>query len=90
MGSQGPSVQVSDNGPGIPEAERMAVFQRFYRSERTREAPGSGLGLSLVQAVMRMHGFGLALAHERPGLRVTLDCWAYAGARTREAEIRNA
>ncbi len=90
MGEQGPSVHVSDNGPGIAESERMAVFQRFYRSERTREAPGSGLGLSLVQAVMRMHGFGLALAHERPGLRVTLDCWAYAGARVREADTKDA
>ncbi|MBB3005258.1 MAG: HAMP domain-containing sensor histidine kinase [Paraburkholderia tropica] len=81
-GAQGPSVQVSDNGPGIPDAERLAVFQRFYRSERTRETPGSGLGLSLVQAVMRMHGFGLGLEDARPGLRVTLDCWAYAGVAT--------
>ncbi|MBN3855845.1 HAMP domain-containing histidine kinase [Paraburkholderia sp. Ac-20340] len=90
MGPQGPSVHVSDNGPGIAEAERLAVFQRFYRSERTREAPGSGLGLSLVQAVMRMHGFGLALAQERPGLRVTLDCWAYAASRAREPDLKEA
>jgi signal transduction histidine kinase len=73
----GPQIELSDNGPGIPAAERQAVLQRFYRSPSTsRGAPGSGLGLSIVVAIARLHGFALAL-DEAPGggARVTLDCW---------------
>lgn len=75
-GSDGPTIVVSDNGPGIPDEERSAVFQRFYRSDMTSTVPGSGLGLSVVQAVVRLHDFGLTLSDAQPGLSVRLDCWA--------------
>jgi signal transduction histidine kinase len=80
---QGPRITVCDDGPGIPAEDRAAVLQRFYRSERTRDTPGSGLGLSVVQAVAHLHEFRLTLddAHrdagedERTGTCVTIDCW---------------
>lgn len=63
-------ITIADSGPGIPEAERQQVFQRFYRLEKSRTSPGSGLGLSLVAAVARIHGMTLRLEDNRPGLRV--------------------
>ncbi|HEB96908.1 MAG TPA: ATP-binding protein, partial [Sedimenticola thiotaurini] len=64
---------VADNGPGIPEQERDRVFQRFYRLEQSRTTEGSGLGLSLVQAVAAIHGIGIELQDNHPGLRVVLQ-----------------
>jgi signal transduction histidine kinase len=56
--SDGESViQVKDTGPGIPEAEREAVVRRFYRSDKSRNTEGLGLGLSLVAAIVKLHGF---------------------------------
>jgi len=55
-------ITVTDNGPGIPREERDRVLQRFVRLENERKSPGNGLGLSLVQAVVRMHGAELRLA----------------------------
>lgn len=72
---EGPRIEVEDNGPGVPEAERDAVLQRFYRAARSRTQPGSGLGLSIVTAIARVHHFTLALEDARPGLRVALNCW---------------
>ncbi|MGZ6014259.1 MAG: sensor histidine kinase [Phenylobacterium sp.] len=72
---EGPRIEVADNGPGVPEAERDAVLQRFYRAERARTEPGSGLGLSIVTAIARLHHFTLVLEDARPGLRVALNCW---------------
>ncbi len=72
---EGPRIEVADNGPGVPEAEREAVLQRFYRAARTRNEPGSGLGLSIVTAIARLHHFTLALEDVKPGLRVALNCW---------------
>lgn len=72
---EGPRVEVADNGPGVPEAERDAVLQRFYRAARSRTEAGSGLGLSIVTAIARMHHFTLVLEDARPGLRVALNCW---------------
>jgi len=74
----GPRLEVIDSGPGIAEDERDAVLQRFYRSAKTQEAPGSGLGLSIVAAVARLHDFQLALSDAAPGLVVTLNCWPVA------------
>lgn len=71
----GPRIEVVDDGPGVPEEEREAVLKRFYRSQRTRVEAGSGLGLSIVTAIARLHHFTLALDDARPGLRVSLDCW---------------
>src|SRR5215468_1936972 len=66
------AVAVMDSGPGIPAAERQRVFQRFYRLERSRSTPGSGLGLSLVAAVAALHQVSIELTDNRPGLRVVL------------------
>lgn len=55
-------LRVSDTGIGIPEGERDAVLGRFYRSDKSRHVPGSGLGLSLVMAILRLHGVELAIA----------------------------
>ena len=66
------AVAVSDSGPGIPAEERAHVFQRFYRLERSRSTPGSGLGLSLVEAIAALHQTDIELIDNGPGLRVTL------------------
>ena len=63
---------VEDNGPGIPEAERERVLQRFYRLEHSRTTPGSGLGLSLVAAIVELHRSSLRLEDAYPGLRVSV------------------
>jgi signal transduction histidine kinase len=60
---------VSDNGPGIPEADRQRALERFVRLEQSRSQPGSGLGLSLAAAVARLHGGELTLADNNPGLK---------------------
>jgi signal transduction histidine kinase len=76
--AEGPRLEIVDSGPGVPAEERDAVLQRFYRGRRGEEAPGSGLGLSIVAAVARLHDFRLILGDAGPGLRVTLDCWPVA------------
>lgn len=63
---------VADNGPGVPEAERERVLQRFVRLEESRSQPGSGLGLSLAAAVARLHHGSIKLDDGSPGLVVTL------------------
>ncbi len=63
---------VADSGPGIPEADRQRVLERFQRLEASRNSPGSGLGLSLVAAVARLHGAELVLDDNKPGLRVSM------------------
>jgi signal transduction histidine kinase len=65
-------VDVSDTGPGIPEAERGAVLRRYHRVDKCRSTPGSGLGLSLVAAVAKVHNFQLAIEDARPGCRIVL------------------
>jgi signal transduction histidine kinase len=64
---------VSDHGPGIPSADRSRVVDRFVRLERSRSLPGSGLGLSLVSAVARLHGGELKLEDNAPGLRARIS-----------------
>jgi hypothetical protein len=63
------TLSVADRGPGIPEADRGRVVERFVRLEQSRSEPGSGLGLSLASAVARLHGGELRLEDNRPGLR---------------------
>jgi signal transduction histidine kinase len=65
-------ISVSDNGPGIDELEKAKVVQRFYRGDASRGTPGVGLGLSLVQAVAKLHGSPLELRDNGPGLRAVL------------------
>lgn len=67
------SLAVSDDGPGIPIEKRERVLERFYRLDQSRSMPGSGLGLSLVQAIARVHGGRLVLDDAGPGLTVRLD-----------------
>lgn len=65
-------LSVADSGPGIPEADRKRVLQRFVRLEESRSQPGSGLGLSLVAAVAGLHHGTIELGDGGPGLVVTL------------------
>ncbi|MBB6094548.1 signal transduction histidine kinase [Povalibacter uvarum] len=64
------NLTVADNGPGVPAAEREHILQPFVRLERDRTQTGSGLGLSLVAAVMRLHRGTVELSDNAPGLRV--------------------
>lgn len=66
-------VDVSDNGPGIPATEHESVFTRFYRMERSRSTPGTGLGLSLAKAIVDLHGARVTLSDNAPGLRVRIS-----------------
>jgi signal transduction histidine kinase len=68
----GMTMYVSDDGPGIPQAEVARVTQRLYRLDRSRNTPGSGLGLSLVEGVAKLHGAVLSLEDAGPGLRVRI------------------
>jgi hypothetical protein len=65
-------IAVADNGPGIDDAEKAKVVERFYRGDASRGTPGVGLGLSLVQAVAKLHGSTLELSDRHPGLCVVL------------------
>ena len=71
-GRGGPEVVVEDDGPGIPADKREIVLGRRVRLEEARKLPGSGLGLSLVAAVTKLHGARLVLDDAGPGLRVSL------------------
>lgn len=65
-------ISVADHGRGIAEADRERVVERFVRLEQSRSRPGSGLGLSLVSAVARLHGATLDMSDNAPGLRATV------------------
>jgi signal transduction histidine kinase len=71
-------LQVADHGPGIPADKREDVLKRFVRLDESRSKPGTGLGLSLVEAVMELHSGKLELSDTDPdaatnrGLAVTL------------------
>jgi signal transduction histidine kinase len=70
--SNGGQITVADSGPGIPVQAREKVFERFFRLDASRTTPGSGLGLSLVAAVAKLHDIKVLLKDNRPGLRVIL------------------
>ena len=61
-------LEVSDDGPGIPEGERDKVFRRLYRLDQSRTTPGSGLGLALVAAIADLHGARIVALDNAPGL----------------------
>ncbi|MDJ0805467.1 MAG: ATP-binding protein [Gammaproteobacteria bacterium] len=69
----GPVIEIEDSGPGIPEAEREKIFERFYRLPENVN-PGSGLGLSIVEAIIKIHAGSIALStpERRSGLIVTI------------------
>ena len=69
-----PAIRVVDSGPGIPAAERGKVTQRFYRSDKNRHICGSGLGLNLVAAIAKLHGFRLQIAEIEQGASLGLLC----------------
>jgi signal transduction histidine kinase len=76
-GADGPVIRVEDTGPGIAEAEREAVTRRFYRGDKSRGTKGVGLGLSLVAAIVKRHGFSLVIGEvtgRRPGSVVDIVC----------------
>ena len=68
----GVALIVADTGIGIPAEDRARVLDRFVRLEASRHSPGTGLGLSLVVAVAKLHDAQLDLADNGPGLRATL------------------
>ena len=65
-------IVVADSGPGVPEADRGRVKDRFVRLDEARGGSGSGLGLSIVAAAAKLHGGELRLEDNRPGLRAVL------------------
>ena len=67
---EGATITVADHGPGIPETEREAVLRRLYRLDRSRSTAGNGLGLAMVDAVVKLHGGKLELGDNAPGLKV--------------------
>jgi signal transduction histidine kinase len=73
--SAGPSIRVTDTGPGIPSGDFKQMLRRFHRGDRSRNTPGAGLGLSLVAAIARLHGYGLVLQESRGGCCIDLECW---------------
>lgn len=66
------AIEVADNGPGIAAADRPKVTERFFRGDASRGTPGVGLGLSIVEAVARLHGGVLELLDNHPGLRAQM------------------
>lgn len=65
-------IVVADNGPGIPEADRQRVLERFVRLEKSRSEQGSGLGLALVNAVAKLHGGSFVIEDNGPGVRAVV------------------
>jgi PAS domain S-box-containing protein len=66
-------IRVIDTGPGIPEHEREAVTQRFYRSDKSRNIKGLGLGLSMVATIVKLHSFRLTIS-AGPGCTAEIAC----------------
>jgi signal transduction histidine kinase len=68
----GVALAVADDGTGVGSGELTRIFQRFYRADRARDAPGTGLGLALVAAIAELHGLECTASDNGPGLKVTL------------------
>ena len=77
-------IEVVDDGAGIPEADRTHVIRRLYRGEGSQINPGHGLGLSLVAAIVKLHGYTLDIrpaALDR-GTCVLIHCPLFIGQTT--------
>ena len=70
---RGPFISIADDGPGIPADERPHVLKHFYRLECSRSTPGNGLGLSVVNAVARLHGANIEMLDNSPGLKFRMQ-----------------
>ena len=81
-------INVTDQGPGIPEAERDAVFRRFYRADPSRGSDGNGLGLTLVRAIAELHGFTTEIDDAQPGCIISLIAPAPTGPPDNESSPR--
>jgi len=77
--ARGAVIEVRDSGPGIAAEERPAVIRRFHRGSNAADIPGTGLGLSLVAAILHLHGFALAFRDGAPGLVVEVHCHGHEG-----------
>jgi signal transduction histidine kinase len=75
QGKEGPFIRIADTGPGIPPEERAAVMKRFYRIDKSRHVRGSGLGLSIVLAIVKLHDFDIVVGDAQPGCSFELRCF---------------
>lgn len=66
-------LEVADKGPGVSDAERKRILERFYRCEASRTTPGSGLGLSLVNAIAELHRATIHVLDNTPGLKFRVE-----------------
>jgi signal transduction histidine kinase len=73
-GVGGPVLRVQDSSPGIAPDEQQGVLRRNYRADRRRQSPGSGLGLSIVTAILRLHGYKLGMDHAEGLFSVNVTC----------------
>ncbi|GBR44023.1 two component sensor histidine kinase [Neokomagataea tanensis NBRC 106556] len=80
-------IAVMDAGPGMSPDDMARASERFFRAEAARHTPGSGLGLSLVQAVVALHNGRMVLQDRKPGLGVTLYIPSLGGELVREGSI---
>ncbi len=67
-------IEIGDEGPGIADDEREAVLRRFFRGANAVGVPGSGVGLSIVMAIARLHHFAFELDDGKPGLIARIRC----------------
>jgi signal transduction histidine kinase len=65
-------VTVSDDGPGVSEAQRSYLTRRFYQADPSRSGGGAGLGLAIVSAIAQLHEIDLVIADAAPGLHVSI------------------
>ena len=70
---EGASVEVADDGPGIPAADAERVFERLVRLDASRTGGGSGLGLSIARGIAEAHGGSLGLVSSERGARFRLS-----------------
>ena len=63
-------VTIHDSGSGVSDEETSKIFERFYRAEKSRTTAGTGLGLSMVSAVIALHDANIRVENTHPGLKI--------------------